>query len=84
MTPGPRARLGHRARGIVGCRGFVKLRQAEVGQLGVAALRDQDVLGLDVTVQDAGLVRRGEAIGDAGQQLDGLAPAAASRRVSTP
>ena len=54
----------------------MKFRQPEVGQLGVAALRDQDVLGLDVAVQDAGVVRRGEPIGDTGQQLDGLAPAA--------
>ena len=45
----------------------MKFRQAEVGQFGVPALRDQDVLGLDVAVQDARLVRRGETIGHAGQ-----------------
>ena len=54
----------------------MQLRQAEVGQLRVAAPRDQDVLGLDVAMQDAGLVRRGQTIGDADQQLDDLAPAA--------
>ena len=54
----------------------MKFRQPEVGQLRVAALGNQDVLGLDVAVQNAGVVRRGEAVGDAGQQLDGLAPPA--------
>src|SRR5207247_1180801 len=48
-------------------RPFVEFRQAEVRQLGVAALRDQNVRRLDVTVQDAGIVRSGEPVGDADQ-----------------
>jgi hypothetical protein len=39
---------------------LVELRQPEVGQFRVAGLRDQDVLGLDVTMQDTGLVRGGK------------------------
>jgi hypothetical protein len=58
----------------------LKLGQPEVGQLRVAALRDQNVLGLDVAVQNSGLVRHGEPIGDAGQQLDRLAPTVSSSR----
>ena len=54
----------------------MKFRQPEIGQLGVAALRDQNVLGLDVAVQNAGLVRRGESIGDA---ASATRPSAASR-----
>ena len=53
---------------------LAQLRQAEVRQLRVAALRDQDVLGLDVTMQNAGVVRRGQTIGDADDQLDDVLP----------
>ena len=82
MTPAARAHVGHRGAASSDGARFVQFRQAEIGQLGVAALRDQNVLGLDVAVQNAGLVRRGESVGDAGQQLDDLAPAA--RRSSCP
>jgi hypothetical protein len=41
---------------------LVELRQPEVGQFRVAGLGDQDVLGLDVTMQDTGLVRGGKTI----------------------
>ena len=79
MTPRARAQVGRRER-VVWRGAVVQLRQAEVGQLRVAALRDQNVLGLDVAMQNAGLVRRGEAVGDAGQQLDRLAPAVCALR----
>ena len=41
-----------------------ELREAEVEDLDAAVLRDEDVLGLQVPVDDALLVRRGEAEGD--------------------
>ena len=75
MTPLTGAYVGHR-RCIVGRRTFLELRQPEVGQLRVAALRDQDVLWLDVAVQNARLMGRGQRVGDIYQQLDGLAPLA--------
>ena len=60
--------------------GVVQLRQSKVGQLRVATLRDQNVLGLDIAMQNAGLMRCGEAVRDAGQQVDRLAPAMCARR----
>ena len=60
-------------------RGLVE-REAEVGELGSAALLDQDVRGLDVTVNDAGLVRGADGLGDLlrdrDRLLDGQAPPA--------
>ena len=53
---------------------LAELRQAEVRQLRVAGLRDQDVLGLDVTMQNAGLVRRGKTICEADDELDDVLP----------
>jgi hypothetical protein len=40
---------------------------------------DQDVGRLDIAVQDLGLMRGGQSIGDAYQQLDDLAPGALLR-----
>ena len=68
----PGARLGRRVRDERGR--LAELRQAEVRQLRVAGLRDQDVLGLDVTMQDAGLVRRGKTICEADDELDDVLP----------
>src|SRR5262245_58571595 len=66
------ARLGQ---GFADERGrLVQLRQAEVRQLPVAALRDQDVLGLDVTMQDAGVVRGSRTISRANEHLDDVLP----------
>ena len=39
-------------------------REAEVEDLGVAVLREEDVLGLEVAVDDPLLVGGGEALGD--------------------
>ncbi len=55
---------------------FQQLREAEVGELRVAVLREQDVLGLDVAVQDPGLVCYGDPIGHADQELHDLLPPA--------
>ena len=44
--------------------GQEQLGQAEVEDLDVPVLRDKDVLGLDVAVDDPLLVRRGEALRD--------------------
>ena len=54
----------------------MEFRQSKVGQLRVAAFGNQNVLGLDVAVENAGLMGGREPIGDAGQQLDRLAPVA--------
>ena len=48
--------------------------QAEIGQLGVTARGDQDVIGLDIAVQNAGLMRGRQTIRDAGQQLRDILP----------
>jgi len=61
--------IGTRARCLARA-GFLRFREAEVRELGVATLGDQDVVGLDVAMEDARLVRRGERVRDAGQQLD--------------
>ena len=55
---------------------FGQLREAEVRELGIAACGDQDVVGLDVAVQDPDRMRRGEPVGDAGQEFDHLPPGA--------
>ena len=68
----PGARLGRRVGDERGR--LAQLRQAEVRQLRVAGLRDQDVLGLDVTMQNAGLVRRGKTICEADDELDDVLP----------
>ena len=56
-----------------------QLGQAEVGQLGVAVLRDEDVVRLDVAVDDARSVRGGQAVGDADQEFDDLPPCVTRR-----
>ena len=53
---------------------LLDLRKAEVGELGVAALRQQDVARLDVAMEDARLVGRGERIRNPHEQLDDLTP----------
>jgi hypothetical protein len=68
--------VGDGARGVAAGRSVVQLRQPEVGELRVARRGDQDVFGLDVAVQDAGAVRGGEAVGDACEQLERVAPVA--------
>ena len=54
--------------------GVEEFGEAEIGELGVAVLRDQNVLGFDVPVHDASVVRGGKAVRDAGEQLDELGP----------
>ena len=73
---GPRVRADHARVSRRRRAGFEQLGQAEVGELGVAVLRDEDVVGLDVAVQDAGGVRGRQAVGDADEQVDDLAPRA--------
>ena len=65
--------LGKRAGGIGGCVRF-QFGQAEVRELRVAVLGDQDVGRLDVAMQNARVVRRGQSIGDARQQFHDLPP----------
>jgi hypothetical protein len=49
------------------------LREAEVEHLGVAAVRDEEVARLDVAVDNAGRVCRGEGVGNLLRQGDRLA-----------
>jgi len=65
-----------RARRRLPVEGREQLRQAEVGQFGVAILRDENVLGFDVPVDETRRVRRGQAIAHADQKVDHLAPPA--------
>ena len=51
---------------------FLQLRQPEVQDLHETVLRDHDVLGLQVPVHDAGLVRLGEPARDLGRDFEGL------------
>ena len=51
---------------------FHLLRQAEVEDLDVAVLRDEEVLGLQVPVNDALLVRGGKTLRDLERVIDGL------------
>ena len=50
-----------------------QLRQPEVEDLDAAVLRHEHVLRLQVAVDDALLVRRGQAVGDLHGEVDGLA-----------
>ena len=50
--------------------GLDELGQAEVEELGVAVAGDHDVVGLDVAVEDAGVVGLGQALGDLEGDLD--------------
>ena len=59
--------------------GGKQLGKAEVEDLDVPVLRDEDVLGLQVPMDDAFLVRRGKALRDLEGVVDGLASAAAAR-----
>jgi len=63
----PRPQIGPRGRVVGGGRFFLELGQPEVGQFGVAAGGEQDVLGLHVAVEDAGVMGRGQRIREAGQ-----------------
>src|SRR5579872_127719 len=51
-----------------------QLRQAEIGKLSVAALHDQDICRLDVSVQDLRFMRSTEAICDTDKQFHDLTP----------
>ena len=74
----------YRARGRLGIRRFHELGQTKVGQLGVAMLRDEDVVRLDVAVNDPGLMSRGEAVGHADEQVNDLPPGTRLRRMPLP
>ena len=52
--------------------GQAEIRETQRG----GSFRNQDVLGLDVPMDDAGGVRGGQAVGHTGQQLDDLPPRA--------
>jgi hypothetical protein len=69
--PGQR-QLG--ARDAVRRRRVLEAREAEVGELGVAAARHEDVARLDIAVQDPGGMRGGQRVGHAHHQVDDLAP----------
>ncbi len=67
VADGPHDRAGPRRRRDVGdlfILGLQELRQAEVEDLDDAVLRDHDVFGLQVAVDDPGGVRLGEPVGD--------------------
>ena len=66
------AGVRRRVRLIAGGRRLDPLRQAEVEDLDVPVLREEDVVGLQVPVDDPALVRRGEAAGDLEAVVDGL------------
>jgi hypothetical protein len=51
-------------------RGVGQLGQAEVDDLRVAVLGDQDVVGLEIAVNDPGAVRFAESVRDLGQDFD--------------
>ena len=67
---GGRRQIGLRARSFADLR---QLREAEVEDLDAPVLRDEEVLGLQVAVDDALLVRGGEAVRDLHRVVDGLA-----------
>ena len=50
-----------------------QFRDAEVEDLGAAVAREKDVLGLEVTVDDAFVMRRGEPLRDLQRGVDGAA-----------
>ena len=52
--------------------GRLRLREAEVRQLRNAVLRQEDVGGFDVAVDDAGVVSLGEAVADVAGKCDRL------------
>jgi hypothetical protein len=54
--------------------GHRRPRQAEIGQLRVTAVRDQDIGRLDVSVQDLRFMRNTKAICDTHQQFQDLTP----------
>jgi len=58
--------------GVLVRRRIEQLRQPEVHQLCVAALRHQDIRGLDIPVQDAGFMGRRQPVGDSDQQRRSL------------
>ena len=59
-------------------------RQAEVADQHAAVARDQDVLGLDVAVDDAQLVRRGQSAPDLQVEIEDPAPVGPRRRLRDP
>ena len=70
ITPGSVHRgRGRDVRGLALLR-VRQLRQAEVEDLHAAVVRDEDVLGLEVAVDDPLLVRGGEAVGDLERVVD--------------
>ena len=48
-----------------------QLRQTEIENLHLAALRDNDIRGLDIAMRDAGLMRAREAARNLRRDLDG-------------
>ena len=54
------------------CARLKQLGQPEVRQLRIAVLRDQDVLGFDIAVNDAGSMRGREPVGHADEHVDNL------------
>ena len=71
--------------GLVDGRDRVRLRQlgqAEVEDLHAAVVGDEEVLGLEVAMDDAVVVRGGEAVGDLDGVVDGLAHRQRDRRSS--
>jgi hypothetical protein len=53
--------------------GVGHFREAEIEELDPAVAREKDILGLEVAVDDAPLVRRCEAVGDLNRHIDGFA-----------
>ena len=84
---------GREVRGLAALLGVRELREAEVEDLHAAVVRDEDVLGLQVPVDDPLLVRGREAVDDLERVVDRLArrelaagerPRAASRPRAAP
>ena len=70
---GGRATCEQRGLGLESGAGLRQLGEAEVEDLHPAVAGDEDVLGLQVAVDDALVVRGGEAAGDLDGVVDGLA-----------
>jgi hypothetical protein len=71
---GNRAVFGTRVGGLRDLRFLFQFGQAKVGEFRITAPGDQDILRLDIAMQDPGLMRRGESVGDAGEQFDDVPP----------
>src|SRR5262249_1653596 len=69
----PRIRLRHRRAGSVGGDRFGQLRETEVEDLDAPVFREEHVLGLQIAMDDALVVRGRQAAGDLHAVLDRLA-----------